>query len=147
MKLMDRPVAVPVTVALVVIGAPPPGGVSVIVKGGAATPASKPVAITETGLPAAAVFGSTLIKVSIRGPEVTMKAFGSESVSVPLTVTGRAPIVADGFMRSVAIAVPFGCTATVPFAPSGAPPTEMPAPKLAVVAPGGKVVFEPAIVT
>jgi hypothetical protein len=76
-----------------------------------------------------------------------MKAFGRERVSVPLTVTARAPIVADGLMMSVAIAVPFACTATGPLAPSGAPPTEMPAPKLAVVAPSGKVVFEPAIVT
>src|SRR3954447_11959300 len=49
-------------------------------------------------------------------------------------------------MTKVAMAVPFGCTATGPNWPSGAPPTEMPGPKLAVV-PFGNVVFAPVMAT
>src|SRR5436190_15095388 len=66
---------------------------------------------------------------------------------MPFTVTVRPPIVAPGLITKVAMAVPLGWTAMGPAAPSPAPPTEMPVPKLAVLTPAGKLVLIPVIVT
>jgi hypothetical protein len=66
------------------------------------------VAVTDTGVFATPLAGSTLISVSVRVPDVTEKAFGTVMVSAPLTVTLRVPGLAPGLIERVAIAVPFG---------------------------------------
>jgi hypothetical protein len=138
---------VPVVEPGTLTGAPPPWGVKVTVSAGAVTPISKPVAVTVTPAPATPLGGKILSSVSVRVPVMTVNAFACVMISTPATVTDLEPNAALEFMTNVAIAVPLDCTAMGPFAPSGAPPTEMPAPKLAVVPPTGNVVLAPVIVT
>ena len=87
-----------------------------------------------------------LSSVSGRNPVVTVKAFAVEMECRPTTSTVRGPTAAVRLIDIVAMAVPFGWTATGPNWFSGAPPTEIPGPNLAVV-PLGKVVLAPVIVT
>jgi hypothetical protein len=111
-------------------------------------PTAKPLAVIDTGVLTGPVAGSMAISVRVRIPEeVTVNAFASVIVSEPLTVTLRPPKAAPAAIFNVATAVPFGCTTTGPLAPAAAPPTEIPAPKFAVVSPEGNVVPEPVIVT
>ena len=64
-----------------------------------------------------------------------------------LTVTARGPGGAAASIPSCATAVVALDTVTGPAAPSAAPPTEIPAPKLATVEPCTKLVYAPVIVT
>ena len=104
------------------------------------------MAVTDTGVFIGPLVGSALISVIVRVPDVTEKAPDCVIVSAPFTVTFLEPSAAPGLIVRVATAVPFGWTATGPVAPSPAPPTEIPAPKFAVVPAGGKLVFVAKIV-
>jgi len=78
--------------------------------------------------------GLTLMTVGV--PGCTMNAVVKLTCCTPVsTVTERGPTAASGSMDRIAMAVVPSATVTGPKPPTGAPPTETPAPKLACVAP------------
>ena len=92
------------------------------------------------------------VKPVIVGPEFcgaeTMNPAVSAAVCAPvLTMTVRGPGDAAAPITTCATAAVALETVTGPAAPSAAPPTEIPAPKLATVEPWTKVVNAPVMVT
>ena len=78
----------------------------------------------------------------------TVNPAGTVSTSaLVVTTTVRGPSVAAGSIASDAERVHVPVTVTSPAAPSAAPTTEMPGPKLAVVVPLTQLVYWPAMLT
>jgi hypothetical protein len=86
--------------------------------------------------------------VMVGGEFATVNPAASVADWTPvLTVTARGPGDAAASITNCATALVALDTVTAPAEPSAAPPTEIPAPKLATVEPCTKLVYAPVIVT
>ncbi len=95
--------------------------------------------LTKTKAPAV---GAVMEIVGASPVAVTLKPFANETSSVPVrTRTARGPTTAAALIASCAVILVGLFTVTGPKPPSAAPPTDIPAPKLACVVPCEKLVF------
>jgi hypothetical protein len=92
------------------------------------------------------VFGFTVVSAGVL--ETIANPAARIAISAPVfTLTSRLPAAATGSITNWAVTAVVLVTVRGPYPPAGAPPTEIPGPKFACVAPWKKLLNVPVIAT